>query len=1147
MNAPWPEERVGALAPDASSLGAARALADRWRDTGYREDAVWGRCRGSGPEPYATIVDLSGPAYSCDCPSRKTPCKHALSLLLLWSHGAVAPAAEVADFATEWLAWRASRTPKPAAQRTANPATAEQRRVRVTAGLAELDIWLGDQVRTGLAQADRSYQAFETIAARMVDAQAPGVAGALRRLPLIMATRADWPEPVLREYARLHLLVAAHRRLDDLAPALRASVRTHIGYPNPAEAVRGEPPVRDQWMTLGVRSTEDDRLHTRRTWLYGRRTHRWALLVDHAFGAPAFPATAPVLGHMAEADLHYYPAAAPLRALWGERHGTDEPFTTLPAPPPSTSVACQTPPAAGAPPSVGVRAEQPQESNSAAPEAPRRLAADGFHAVEAHTVGVSSSAVAEEGESVATPAETTTAPETPQRATDALATIGARPDQAPRSDGTASEAPRGRAADAAPTLEAQTQAPHSDHAASEAPQRHAVEALPAVGAQTQASGSDRAATVAPRGHAADAVPTAEAQPQASGSVIGSESGEATAGPGAKTSTVCQALDAHAMALGADPWLRTWPVLLRDVIPMVGDAGWQVVDGRGAALPLAPGEQPWSLLAVSGGHPVSVFGEWTVDGLVPISVFAVGEMIDLESEPAPYRDSAAPSGATDDLISAALLGTARRTFDPARLPAPVAAAAERLRADPAFLLLESAALRDTFARGGIAPQAATVPPPAPDDDRAQLPRAAAVRLADMLRDRSRFLPEWFAAVAPHDFRAPDALAAQLLESADAQPGLREPLLRLAGERGRWLAQWHPEWRNLLSEFVIDTDSEEIWRYGSATQRRDWLARLRARDADAARAALTDTWGAETGQVKAELLAVLADGIGAADEPLLETALDDRRAEVRRTAAGLLALLPDSAFAERMLRRAADWIVADADRTRLSIELPDPLDADVRRDGITDRAVEFSYRWNGVPDVTAGRLRQLVAATPLRHWAAALGAPEHAVRIAVDDRFRQPLFDGWVDAALAQQDSSWAAALFANGVPSDTALLRRRELFALLPVDERVRHLLRLDGAWLSELEALLPAVPHPWPQPLAQHVILLLFERARLAAQRTGNHGTGPAAHRSLLTAASVHLPVDAAATVASIAKRCDDVAWARAFDQLATDLTHRSDMLEELP
>ncbi|WP_174553526.1 SWIM zinc finger family protein, partial [Nocardia lijiangensis] len=544
MNAPWPETRVGALAPDASSLAAARNLADRWRDTGYRGEAVWGRCRGGGPEPYDTIADLSGPAYQCTCPSRKSPCKHALSLLLLWSRGEVAPAAEVAEFAAEWLTWRAARTATPTTARTANPATAEQRRVRVTAGLEELDIWLGDQVRTGLAQADRSYQAFEAIAARMVDAQAPGVAGALRRLPLLMATRADWPEPVLREYARLHLLVAAHRRLDDLSPALGASVRTHIGYPNPAESVRAEPVVRDQWMTMGVRSTEDDRLYTRRTWLYGRRTHRWALLVDHAFGTPGFPATAPVLGSMAEAELHYYPGAAPLRALWGERHGVDEPFTTLPGAPMDSAPTATSPHGAG---------------------------------------------------------------------------IG----------GDASRA-RGTAGETMPT---------------------------------------------PPGKAAE-------------------------------STVHEALEAHAAALGADPWIRSWPVLLRGVTPVVADAGWQVVDEQGAALPLAPGEQPWSLLAVSGGHPVTVLGEWTVDGLVPISAFAVGEMIDVESEPTPHRDSPAPSAEPDDLISTALLGTARRAIDPARLPAPVTAAAARLRTEPAFLLLESAALRDTFARGGVTSRDAT---------------------------------------------------------------------------------------------------------------------------------------------------------------------------------------------------------------------------------------------------------------------------------------------------------------------------------------------------------------------------------------------------------------------------------------------------------
>src|SRR5262249_24105555 len=157
--------------------------------------------------------------YKCSCPSRKFPCKHALALLLAWSGGTVAESPAPAEFAVEWLAARAERTAKPAAAqaRTPKAGTVEQRRARVTAGLADLEVWLCDQVRTGLAQSDRSYRAFESVAARMVDAQAPGVATALRQLPRAMA-REDWPAALLREYGRLYLLATAHRRLDELPP-----------------------------------------------------------------------------------------------------------------------------------------------------------------------------------------------------------------------------------------------------------------------------------------------------------------------------------------------------------------------------------------------------------------------------------------------------------------------------------------------------------------------------------------------------------------------------------------------------------------------------------------------------------------------------------------------------------------------------------------------------------------------------------------------------------------------------------------------------------------------------------------------------------------------------------------------------------------
>ena len=94
------------------------------------------------------------------------------------------------------------------------------REANVAAGVAELDRWLRDLVRSGLADAPgRPRRFWEAIAARMVDAQAPGLARMLRELPGIAASGAGWQERLLEHLARLFLLLEGYRRLETLSPA----------------------------------------------------------------------------------------------------------------------------------------------------------------------------------------------------------------------------------------------------------------------------------------------------------------------------------------------------------------------------------------------------------------------------------------------------------------------------------------------------------------------------------------------------------------------------------------------------------------------------------------------------------------------------------------------------------------------------------------------------------------------------------------------------------------------------------------------------------------------------------------------------------------------------------------------------------------
>jgi len=347
----WSTAEVLALAPDAAVGLAAHGLAtpSAWSDVGCDDIGVWGLYRGTSAEPYDVVVDRIGPAWRCSCPSRKIPCKHAVGLLLLWAEGNVPSAVRPANVRA-WLAAQQRRAAPssgreaepelplvpaeapgpapatreevggPAPRERAGDRRADDRASRVRAGLAELDLWLTDQVRRGLTSAELARaDTWEGVASRLVDAQAPALANRVRRVAELVGGGVGWQERVLAEMAGLHALAvagAAPSRLDD---DLAVSVRTAVGWAVSKEEVLAGTPVTDDWHVVARSDTDEHRIIVRRTWLLGRRTGRWGLLLSFAaFGQSL--AGFPAVGTLLHADLHHFPGRLPIRALVGRQH-----------------------------------------------------------------------------------------------------------------------------------------------------------------------------------------------------------------------------------------------------------------------------------------------------------------------------------------------------------------------------------------------------------------------------------------------------------------------------------------------------------------------------------------------------------------------------------------------------------------------------------------------------------------------------------------------------------------------------------------------------------------------------------------------------------------------------------------------------------
>lgn len=353
-------ETIQELAPDQASLNAAKKLLKpaKWPVLGQASsiNTIWGECQGSGSKPYYTVADVSDHGYKCTCPSRKFPCKHVLALLWQFSDaGSSFTEAESPQWVVDWLGRRrrnssvsvtddenkvkvkkdinlSEEVVKPlsgeevAKKEAAQAKRAAQNKIKtdtaISDGLIEFQQWLDDQLVSGISTFIKEInERCRRIASRLVDAKATNFAARIDELPakILPLSAMEQPEAVYLELGKLALLSEAWLTNND-----DVDIRRTISTAENREQVLSNPDsirIKGTWETVGERiESRKDGLIAHSKWLINLDDEKSpiALLLDFYPAATGRKELISSIGRRLEAELIFYPARIPMRAVLNE-------------------------------------------------------------------------------------------------------------------------------------------------------------------------------------------------------------------------------------------------------------------------------------------------------------------------------------------------------------------------------------------------------------------------------------------------------------------------------------------------------------------------------------------------------------------------------------------------------------------------------------------------------------------------------------------------------------------------------------------------------------------------------------------------------------------------------------------------------------
>lgn len=428
-------------------------------------------------------------------------------------------------------------------------------------------------------------------------------------------------------------------------------------------------------------------------------------------------------------------------------------------------------------------------------------------------------------------------------------------------------------------------------------------------------------------------------------------------------------------------------------------------------------------------------------------------------------------AWDEIVNKALLGSAKVSLTPADLPLEIT---EEFDVDASQnnedTFLKISALAFQFRQSGAKPLKATyetLTEALPESKPYCSAEATTVLKTLLEEEHISLLSFWLRLCQSKEQLAHPETVASLIGIAQRRKDLRNVIMLVAGERGRWLCSLNPDWNFPTANI----DLEKGWSEGSSTERRELLQEIRNIDPEKAKKLVESSWPAEGANEKLSFLEILKINISAADLPWLES-LKEKSQRVNAVILDLLKMIPSSLVVQDYTQALSASIRLKTDKALLGMINKTEIvfnESFAFPESIFKTGIEKLSSSKNISDTT-NIIAQLLMGVPPSFLVDHLQrTPDEIIALLQKDKHSAFYLPAIAISSVRFKDVAWIKKILDQ---ADKNILSNSILTLLYGLEEEdiYQYALKYFDEYPAQIIQLLQTTQNEWPFELAKSIL-----------------------------------------------------------------------------